>query len=84
LPLGPSTNLLSQALKAPISHLLAASLNSRSVHISDMQNKEDLLLIKLSKAKGLKVMCDISTQHLYPILHEGPVRYGCEGTPNNE
>jgi len=45
--------------------LLAASLNSRSVHISDVQNKEDLLLIKLSKAKGLKVTCDVSVYALF-------------------
>ncbi|KAI0278677.1 hypothetical protein BC826DRAFT_1162034 [Russula brevipes] len=45
--------------------LLAASLNGRSVHISDVQNKEDLLLIKLSKAKGLKVMCDVSIYILF-------------------
>ena len=45
--------------------LLAASLNSRSVHISDVQNKEDLLLIKLSKAKGLKVTCDVSIYALF-------------------
>jgi carbamoyl-phosphate synthase/aspartate carbamoyltransferase len=45
--------------------LLAASLNSRSVHISDVQNKEDLLLIKLSKAKGLKVTCDVSVYVLF-------------------
>jgi carbamoyl-phosphate synthase/aspartate carbamoyltransferase len=45
--------------------LLAASLHSRSVHISDVQNKEDLLLIKLSKAKGLKVTCDVSIYALF-------------------
>jgi carbamoyl-phosphate synthase/aspartate carbamoyltransferase len=45
--------------------LLAASLNSRSVHISDVQNKEDLLLIRLSKAKGLKVTCDVSVYVLF-------------------
>ena len=45
--------------------LLVASLNSRSVHISDVQNKEDLLLIKLSKAKQLKVTCDISVYTLF-------------------
>ena len=47
------------------SALLAASLNNRSVHISDVQNKEDLLLIKLSKAKGLKVTCDVSIYVLF-------------------
>jgi carbamoyl-phosphate synthase/aspartate carbamoyltransferase len=45
--------------------LLVASLNSRSVHISDVQNKEDLMLIKLSKAKRLKVTCDVSVYTLF-------------------
>ena len=45
--------------------LLVASLNSRSVHISDVQNKEDLMLIKLSKAKQLKVTCDVSVYTLF-------------------
>ncbi|KAH9974929.1 carbamoyl-phosphate synth [Lactifluus volemus] len=45
--------------------LLVASLNSRGVHISDVQNKEDLLLIKLSKAKQLKVTCDVSVYTLF-------------------
>ncbi|KAI0300690.1 carbamoyl-phosphate synth [Multifurca ochricompacta] len=45
--------------------LLVASLNSRSVHISDVQNKDDLMLIKLSKAKELKVTCDVSVYTLF-------------------
>ena len=45
--------------------LLIASLNSRSVHISDVQNREDLMLIKLSKAKQLKVTCDVSVYTLF-------------------
>ncbi|KAH9170024.1 carbamoyl-phosphate synth [Lactarius sanguifluus] len=45
--------------------LLVASLNSRSVHISDVQNREDLMLIKLSKAKQLKVTCDVSVYTLF-------------------
>ncbi|KAH8985077.1 Aspartate/ornithine carbamoyltransferase, partial [Lactarius akahatsu] len=45
--------------------LLVASLNNRSVHISDVQNREDLMLIKLSKAKQLKVTCDVSVYTLF-------------------
>ncbi|KAH7886615.1 hypothetical protein F5I97DRAFT_1868736 [Phlebopus sp. FC_14] len=44
--------------------LLLASLHNRSVHITDVRNKEDLLLISLSKAKSLKVTCDVSVYTL--------------------
>ncbi|KAG8215751.1 hypothetical protein J3R82DRAFT_7649 [Butyriboletus roseoflavus] len=40
--------------------LLLASLHNRSVHITDVRSKEDLLLISLSKARHLKVTCDVS------------------------
>lgn len=40
--------------------LLLASLHNRSVHITDVRSKEDLLLISLSKARNLKVTCDVS------------------------
>jgi carbamoyl-phosphate synthase/aspartate carbamoyltransferase len=45
--------------------LLLASLHSRSVHITDIQSKDDLLLISLSKAKQLKVTCDVSVYALF-------------------
>ena len=45
--------------------LLLASLHSRSVHITDVQHKDDLLLISLSKAKQLKVTCDVSVYALF-------------------
>jgi carbamoyl-phosphate synthase / aspartate carbamoyltransferase len=45
--------------------LLIASLNNRSVHISDVQNKKDHSLIKLSKVKQLKVTCDVSVYTLF-------------------
>ncbi|KAI0065216.1 carbamoyl-phosphate synth [Artomyces pyxidatus] len=45
--------------------LLVASLHNRSLHVSDVQNKEDLLLIKLGKAKQLKVTCDVSVYSLF-------------------
>ncbi|KAH7910796.1 hypothetical protein BJ138DRAFT_67433 [Hygrophoropsis aurantiaca] len=52
--------------------LLLASLHNRSVHVTDVGSKEDLLLISLSKAKNLKVTCDVSvfalsiTREQYP------------------
>ncbi|KAI0312366.1 carbamoyl-phosphate synth [Amylostereum chailletii] len=45
--------------------LLLASLHSRSLHITDVQHDEDLMLIKLSKAKQLMVTCDVSIYSLF-------------------
>lgn len=45
--------------------LLLASLHNRSVHITDVRNKDDLLLISLSKEKHLKVTCDVSVFALF-------------------
>ena len=45
--------------------LLLASLHNRSVHVTDVRRKDDLLLISLSKAKHLKVTCDVSVYSLF-------------------
>ncbi|KAM6499729.1 hypothetical protein JOM56_005237 [Amanita muscaria] len=45
--------------------LLLASLHNRSVHVTDVQNGDDLLLISLSKAKQLRVTCDVSVYSLF-------------------
>ncbi|KAH8109140.1 carbamoyl-phosphate synth [Phellopilus nigrolimitatus] len=45
--------------------LLIASLHSRGVHVTDVRSREDLLLISLSKAKKLKVTCDVSAYALF-------------------
>ena len=45
--------------------LLLASLHNRSLHITDVQSKGDLMLIQLSKAKKLKVTCDVSVYTLF-------------------
>ncbi|TFY80757.1 hypothetical protein EWM64_g3257 [Hericium alpestre] len=45
--------------------LLLASLHSRSLHITDVQSAEDIMLIKLSKAKQLKVTCDVCVYALF-------------------
>ncbi|KAJ7673467.1 carbamoyl-phosphate synthase [Mycena rosella] len=49
--------------------LLLASLYNRSVHVTDVRSKDDLLLISLSKAKQLKVTCDVSVYALF-FSHE--------------
>ncbi|KAI0337865.1 carbamoyl-phosphate synthase [Trametopsis cervina] len=56
------TNAKGNAL-API--LLLAGLHNRRVHITDVQRKDDLLLISLSKAKELQVTCDVSVYSLF-------------------
>ncbi|KIJ53375.1 hypothetical protein M422DRAFT_25753 [Sphaerobolus stellatus SS14] len=45
--------------------LLLASLHNRSVHVTDVRNKDDLLLISLSKEKLLKVTCDVAVYSLF-------------------
>lgn len=45
--------------------LLLASLHSRSIHVTDVQSRDDIQLIVLSKAKGLKVTCDVTVYALF-------------------
>lgn len=45
--------------------LLLASLHNRSVHVTDVGSKDDIVLIVLSKAKELKVTCDVSIYSLF-------------------
>lgn len=45
--------------------LLLASLHDRAIHVSSVTTKEDIRLIALSKAKGLKVTCDVCIYSLY-------------------
>jgi len=52
--------------------LLLASLNNRSIHVTDVQNVDDLLLISLSKAKNLKVTCDVSVYSLFFTREQFP------------
>ncbi|KJA15215.1 hypothetical protein HYPSUDRAFT_48599 [Hypholoma sublateritium FD-334 SS-4] len=52
--------------------LLLASLHSRSVHITDVRTVDDLLIISLSKAKQLRVTCDVSVYSLFFTAEEYP------------
>jgi carbamoyl-phosphate synthase/aspartate carbamoyltransferase len=45
--------------------LLLASLNSRSIHIAGVSTRDDILLIKLAKEKGLAVTCDVAIYALF-------------------
>jgi carbamoyl-phosphate synthase / aspartate carbamoyltransferase len=48
---------------API--LLLAGLHNRAVHVTDVQSKDEILLISLSKSKQLNVTCDVSVYSLF-------------------
>ncbi|KAG6906784.1 hypothetical protein DXG01_012117 [Tephrocybe rancida] len=52
--------------------LLFASLHNRSVHVTDVRTNDDLLLISLSKAKHLKVTCDVSIYSLFFTQEQYP------------
>ncbi|PWN30995.1 putative URA2-multifunctional pyrimidine biosynthesis protein [Jaminaea rosea] len=45
--------------------LLLASLHSRSIHVTNVFHRDDIQLIALSKAKGLKVTCDVTVYALF-------------------
>jgi carbamoyl-phosphate synthase/aspartate carbamoyltransferase len=45
--------------------LLLASLHGRSLHVTGVHNKDDLLLISLSKARQLQVTCDVPVYALF-------------------
>ncbi|KAJ6482083.1 hypothetical protein C8R47DRAFT_583427 [Mycena vitilis] len=61
--------------------LLLASLHNRSVHVTDVRSKDDLLLISLSKAKHLKVTCDVSVYALFFSREQYPT---CKSLPSSE
>ncbi|KAF7328960.1 Bifunctional pyrimidine biosynthesis protein [Mycena venus] len=61
--------------------LLLASLHNRSVHVTDVRSKDDLLLISLSKAKQLKVTCDVSVYALFFSREQFPA---CKFLPSSE
>jgi len=52
--------------------LLLVSLHNRSVHITDVRTTDDLLLISLSKAKELRVTCDVSVFSLFFAAEDYP------------
>lgn len=45
--------------------LLLASLQNRALHVVDLRDEGDVTLVSLSKAKGLKVSCDVSIYSLF-------------------
>lgn len=45
--------------------LLLANLHNRSIHVTNVLHKDDIQLISLGKAKGLKVTCDVAVYALF-------------------
>ncbi len=45
--------------------ILVASLCNRAVHIAHVARKEEILLIRAAKEKGLKVTCEVGPHHLF-------------------
>lgn len=45
--------------------LLLASLNSRSIHVTGVCTRDDIMLIALAKEKGLAVTCDVAIYALF-------------------
>ncbi|MCJ1291145.1 hypothetical protein MMC34_002688 [Xylographa carneopallida] len=45
--------------------LLLASLHDRKLHVMNVTSKDDIMLIALSKEKGLKITCDVSVYCLF-------------------
>ncbi|KAI9789721.1 MAG: hypothetical protein M1835_001485 [Candelina submexicana] len=63
--------------------LLFASLHSRKIHVASITTKDDIDLIALSKAKGLKVTCDVSVYSLFLTQEDYP-RCTYLPTPNDQ
>ncbi|TIB63545.1 hypothetical protein E3P77_03468 [Wallemia ichthyophaga] len=45
--------------------LLLASLHGRSIHVTNVSNRDDISLIALSKGRDLKVTCDVAVYSLF-------------------
>lgn len=45
--------------------IMLASLCNRAVHVCHVARKEEILLIKAAKEKGLKVTCEVCPHHLF-------------------
>jgi carbamoyl-phosphate synthase / aspartate carbamoyltransferase / dihydroorotase len=52
--------------------ILAASLNNRSVHLCHVSLREEILLIRAAKEKGIKVTCEVCPHHLFLTKEDIP------------
>jgi carbamoyl-phosphate synthase/aspartate carbamoyltransferase/dihydroorotase len=59
--------------------ILFASIYNRPVHIAHVSSKEEILLIKAAKQRGLQVTCEVAPHHLFltqPLEHGSQVSTG--------
>ena len=70
----PTEKVIMTDAKGPelASILLLASLHNRNIHVTDVRTTDDLLLISLSKARQLKVTCDVSVFSLFFTTEDFP------------
>jgi dihydroorotase-like cyclic amidohydrolase len=69
--------------------ILFAAIYDRSIHIAHVSLKEEILLIKAAKEKGIKVTCEVTPHHLFlaqpspsPVLRTpSPKSVGFGGGP---
>jgi carbamoyl-phosphate synthase/aspartate carbamoyltransferase/dihydroorotase len=61
--------------------ILFAALYDRPVHIAHVSLKEEILLIKAAKERGIKVTCEVCPHHLFLTspLHPSPAGRGAGG-----
>ena len=45
--------------------ILFAAIYDRPIHIAHVSLKEEILLIKAAKEKGIKVTCEVTPHHLF-------------------
>lgn len=45
--------------------ILLAAIYSRSIHIAHVSRREEILLIRAAKEKGIKVTCEVTPHHLF-------------------
>jgi carbamoyl-phosphate synthase / aspartate carbamoyltransferase / dihydroorotase len=52
--------------------ILMAAINDRPVHIAHISLKEEILIIKAAKERGIKVTCEVCPQHLFLTREDIP------------
>ena len=53
--------------------ILFAEIYDRPVHIAHISLKEEVLLIKAAKERGIKVTCEVCPHHLFSNSHPHPL-----------
>jgi carbamoyl-phosphate synthase/aspartate carbamoyltransferase len=64
--------------------LLFASLHNRAIHVTNVNTRDDIDLIALSKEKGLKVTCDVAVYSLFLSTNDIDDAKGILPTPNDQ